>query len=396
MFISTVTQKLNTRSLIKLSAAFLLAFSLYLLQSCQSKEAKQASSPQQEEPAKTETAFEKTEIQTEENNPSVEASTKIETTDLTAETLHPKVSEPVSVKNNTEVQLSTTTESSKDDISGDYIYLTSEGNFVSSDQPQAFAYQAKNIKEEDTETGTSTFVENNQPADSNTQSETISAQEKNTEIQNIKEPSIPSIEKSSRNIEDSQETPDFSPEKPDTQSHIVINGVPVNAKQDFKEIKISDIQSIQVANQEDIKVNAPKPEVINVSEKIQQSNSDIVRLYYPNHSNYVYDALLISKNYPEQAQPLYVIDGTRIERTDLYMAIVRRLNPEDIDSISFIKGNAATPLYGNKASEGALVINSKSGNLLQNIIRESTGKSQKKSDKENAKPKSTATFVVKG
>ncbi|MGM5630279.1 TonB-dependent receptor plug domain-containing protein [Apibacter raozihei] len=396
MFISTVTQKLNTRSLIKLSAAFLLAFSLYLLQSCQSKEAKQASSPQQEEPAKTETAFEKTEIQTEENNPSVEASTKIETTDLTAETLHPKVSEPVSVKNNTEVQLSTTTESSKDDISGDYIYLTSEGNFVSSDQPQAFAYQAKNIKEEDSETGTSTFIENNHPADSNTQSETISAQEKNTEIQNIKEPSIPSIEKSSKNIEDSQETPDFSPEKPDTQSHIVINGAPVNAKQDFKEIKISDIQSIQVANQEDIKVNAPKPEVINVAEKIQQSNSDIVRLYYPNHSNYVYDALLISKNYPEQAQPLYVIDGTRIERTDLYMAIVRRLNPEDIDSISFIKGNAATPLYGNKASEGALVINSKSGNLLQNIIRESTGKSQKKSDKENAKPKSTATFVVKG
>lgn len=56
-------------------------------------------------------------------------------------------------------------------------------------------------------------------------------------------------------------------------------------------------------------------------------------------------------------QPLYVIDGLPVEGGDR----VSDFNPNDIESINVLKGPAASALYGLRASNGVVVITTKSG-----------------------------------
>lgn len=71
--------------------------------------------------------------------------------------------------------------------------------------------------------------------------------------------------------------------------------------------------------------------------------------------------------------PLYVIDGVPITRAsssiggrDLGDALTT-LNPNDIESMSVLKGAAATALYGSRASNGVILITTKSGTRQQGI-----------------------------
>lgn len=57
----------------------------------------------------------------------------------------------------------------------------------------------------------------------------------------------------------------------------------------------------------------------------------------------------------ESTAPLYVVDGVTIS-TSLNM-----LNPEDIESMTVLKDAAATSLYGNRASNGVIIITTKKG-----------------------------------
>lgn len=69
--------------------------------------------------------------------------------------------------------------------------------------------------------------------------------------------------------------------------------------------------------------------------------------------------------------PLYVVDGTPINNSFNGDATVNRsydsgtgindLDPNSIESITFLKGAAATALYGNRASNGAFIITTKKG-----------------------------------
>lgn len=70
-------------------------------------------------------------------------------------------------------------------------------------------------------------------------------------------------------------------------------------------------------------------------------------------------------------QPLYVVDGIPINNvsggstslnggTD-FGNQANDINPDDIESISFLKGSAATAIYGNRAASGVIVITTKSG-----------------------------------
>ena len=70
-------------------------------------------------------------------------------------------------------------------------------------------------------------------------------------------------------------------------------------------------------------------------------------------------------------QPLYVIDGVPINNafsgstslnggTD-FGNQANDINPDDIESISFLKGSAATAIYGNRAASGVIIITTKSG-----------------------------------
>lgn len=71
-------------------------------------------------------------------------------------------------------------------------------------------------------------------------------------------------------------------------------------------------------------------------------------------------------------QPLFVVDGVPIEGTDYnsastargaggydYGNLVQDINPDDIESISVLKGASATALYGSRASNGVIMITTK-------------------------------------
>lgn len=66
-------------------------------------------------------------------------------------------------------------------------------------------------------------------------------------------------------------------------------------------------------------------------------------------------------------QPLFVVDGIPIDNStssSLIVASTNRasdINPEDIESISVLKGPTAAALYGIQASEGAVIITTKKG-----------------------------------
>ncbi len=57
----------------------------------------------------------------------------------------------------------------------------------------------------------------------------------------------------------------------------------------------------------------------------------------------------------ESTAPLYVVDGVTIS------AGLNMLNPEDIESMTVLKDAAATSLYGNRASNGVIIITTKKG-----------------------------------
>ncbi len=70
-------------------------------------------------------------------------------------------------------------------------------------------------------------------------------------------------------------------------------------------------------------------------------------------------------------QPLYVVDGVTIDNTQLGVASewggsdfgdgISSINPDDVESVSVLKGGAAAALYGSRASNGVILITTKSG-----------------------------------
>lgn len=71
-------------------------------------------------------------------------------------------------------------------------------------------------------------------------------------------------------------------------------------------------------------------------------------------------------------QPLYVVDGTPIDNTDLNSSatingsagkdvgsVIQDLNPDDIENISVLKGPSAAALYGSRAANGVILITTK-------------------------------------
>ena len=71
-------------------------------------------------------------------------------------------------------------------------------------------------------------------------------------------------------------------------------------------------------------------------------------------------------------QPLYIVDGISIQNEQLGAAGewggvdngdgLSAINPDDIQSISVLKGGAAAALYGSRASNGVILVTTKSGN----------------------------------
>ncbi|MCV9389033.1 SusC/RagA family TonB-linked outer membrane protein [Reichenbachiella ulvae] len=70
-------------------------------------------------------------------------------------------------------------------------------------------------------------------------------------------------------------------------------------------------------------------------------------------------------------QPLYVVDGIPISNTNVasvdrftgpdYGNRIQDINPDDVETMTVLKGAAATALYGQRAANGAIIITTKSG-----------------------------------
>ena len=70
-------------------------------------------------------------------------------------------------------------------------------------------------------------------------------------------------------------------------------------------------------------------------------------------------------------EPLYVIDGVPMDNTSMGSASsaggydlgdgLSSINPNDIESMSVLKGASASALYGSRASNGVILITTKSG-----------------------------------
>lgn len=79
-------------------------------------------------------------------------------------------------------------------------------------------------------------------------------------------------------------------------------------------------------------------------------------------------------------QPLFIVDGTPIDNSNYnsgdqsagnggrdYGNAAQDINPDDIASISVLKGPSAAALYGNRAANGVILITTKSGKLNEGI-----------------------------
>ena len=67
-------------------------------------------------------------------------------------------------------------------------------------------------------------------------------------------------------------------------------------------------------------------------------------------------------------QPMYVVDGVPLQTTTLTdqqqqnaIGGIQNINPNDIESMTILKGAAATALYGSRAANGVIIITTKSG-----------------------------------
>ncbi|MBH8569459.1 TonB-dependent receptor plug domain-containing protein [Microvirga sp. STS02] len=54
---------------------------------------------------------------------------------------------------------------------------------------------------------------------------------------------------------------------------------------------------------------------------------------------------------PAGYSPLYIVDGKSIQEED-----IKSLNPNDIEKIEILKGNAATAIYGSRGANGVILV----------------------------------------
>jgi TonB-dependent SusC/RagA subfamily outer membrane receptor len=76
-------------------------------------------------------------------------------------------------------------------------------------------------------------------------------------------------------------------------------------------------------------------------------------------------------------QPLYVVDGVPIDNTNFGQAGIwggadqgdgmNSINPDDVASITVLKGASAAALYGSRAANGVILVTTKKGSSRKGI-----------------------------
>lgn len=87
-----------------------------------------------------------------------------------------------------------------------------------------------------------------------------------------------------------------------------------------------------------------------------------------------------SRSIANENQPLFVVDGVPLDNSNFNSADVQRgsggydygnaaqdINPEDVESMTVLKGPSAAALYGNRAANGVIIITTKKGSARRGI-----------------------------
>lgn len=69
------------------------------------------------------------------------------------------------------------------------------------------------------------------------------------------------------------------------------------------------------------------------------------------------------------SEPIFVLDGMVINTTDGKSSVLDNLNAEEIESVSVIKGLAATAIYGSQGANGVILITSKNSNYYNDNLK---------------------------
>ncbi|MBT2558604.1 SusC/RagA family TonB-linked outer membrane protein [Hymenobacter sp. ISL-91] len=153
-----------------------------------------------------------------------------------------------------------------------------------------------------------------------------------------------------------------------TLSEVVVTGYGLERQRKSLGYSVQDIQAEQV-------VVAREPNIINsLSGKL--AGVQISR----NGSGPAGSTNIIIRGYTSlnrDSRPLVVVDGVPIDNTNLQQASrsggfdsgdgLSTINPEDIESISVLKGGNAAALYGNRAANGVLIVTTKKGRKNQGL-----------------------------
>ncbi|PJE43960.1 MAG: VWA domain-containing protein [Flavobacterium sp.] len=82
-----------------------------------------------------------------------------------------------------------------------------------------------------------------------------------------------------------------------------------------------------------------------------------------------------AKSLQNNNNPVYIVDGVPVKEEDF-----KKLNQQDISTVSVLKDAAATSLYGNRAANGAVIVQTKNG-ITQNLSKSELQKRIKEIDK---------------
>ena len=82
-----------------------------------------------------------------------------------------------------------------------------------------------------------------------------------------------------------------------------------------------------------------------------------------------------AKSLHNNNNPVYIVDGVPVKEEDF-----KKLNQQDISTVSVLKDAAATSLYGNRAANGAVIVQTKNG-ITQNLSKSELQKRIKEIDK---------------
>ena len=67
-------------------------------------------------------------------------------------------------------------------------------------------------------------------------------------------------------------------------------------------------------------------------------------------------------------EPLYIVDGVPMDNSNIFGGdALSTINPEDIETMSVLKGNSASALYGSRAANGVVMITTKNGSKRKGI-----------------------------